>query len=233
MPLLKDVFDWCVEVNEKLSNTEREIRLMLDIKTDNEPSYLMKKIWSECQKERQNIDSKNITKYWKSKIILGLWNSKFYDPEISSYFTVINITFDVKIAKKFYKEIKEKDPRANLHAVSMINLILYNDKNREELIEWAITENVKLWFWTVNDYTELCKISDLCSLPNGKSLLEGVVTDDAVRLFDKKVSSDSSNWIYNLRCYFKSKVYSIVVFLLRGGYNIRPLFNFLKFIGFI
>lgn len=233
MPLLEDVFDWCVEINEKLINTEREIKLMLDIKSDNEPSYLMKKIWSECQKKRPNVDSKDIAKYWKSKIILGLWNSKFYDPEISNYFTVINITFDVRIAKQFYKEIKEKDPRANLHAVSMINLILYSDKDRKELIEWAITENVKLWFWTVNEYTELCKISNLCSLSNGKSLLEGVVTDDAVRLFDKKVSFASSKWIYNLSCYFKAKVYSIFLFFFRGGYNIRPFINILKFIGFI
>lgn len=235
MPLLDDVFAWCIKINndEEIKKNGREIKLMLDIKADNDPVSVMEKLWTECQKEREGITSINPVKYWEDKLILGLWNANYYHVDISKHFPIVNITFDVNIAKKFYNQIREKDSNAKLHAVSIINLILYRESDRNELLKWAKEEDVKLWFWTVNENVELETIIKLCSLSNDESLLEGVVTDDAVKLLEKPVEGTSGGWKYTFKVWFKARIYALFLFLFRRGYNLRPLFIGLKSIGFI
>lgn len=234
MPLLEEVFDWCVKVNEKVKPTGREIQLMLDIKIDNDPVFLMQRLWAECRKPRMGIeDADEIAKYWKKKIILGLWDSKFYDPAISNYFTIVNITLDIKKAEKFYEEIKRKDANATLHAVSMINMILYRTQDRDEMVHWAGKEGIKLWFWTVNENSDLHQIISICSLSNGKSLLEGIVTDDPVKVIDEKSLTENKGLGYNLKWWLKTNLYALFLYLSRAGYNLGPLFYWLKRIGFI
>ncbi|GAV28283.1 hypothetical protein PMKS-001753 [Pichia membranifaciens] len=234
MPLLEEVLDWCVKVNEEVKHTGREIKLMLDVKSDNEPTLLMKKLWAECQKDRlKSGDSNEMIKYWKKKLILGLWDSKFYDPAVSNNFTIVNITFDILKAQRFYKEIKEKDKDARLHAISMINLILYKAQDKDDMLRWAEEENIKLWFWTVNENADLQNIITICSLPSGNSLLEGIVTDDPIKVLDQSTLVKTPRWRYNLKWWLKSKIYSFFLLLSRGGYNLGPFVNCLKRIGFI
>lgn len=228
MPLFEDVLTWCVNINEKFKdlNVNRKIKLMLDIKTDNDPIQLYDLMWKLFEKVN-GID------YWNDKLLFGLWRSDFYIPERFTDFPVIHITFDVNAAIKFYNQMKEVDGNAKLHAVSIINLVLYRKNDSLELIKWLNEKNIKLWFWTINDNLELQQAFKLARLSNGETLLEGVITDDPVKVLDESKSKEITTWKYNLRWWIKTNIYSLFLFLFRRGYNLRPFFVLMKKIGFI
>lgn len=225
MPLFEEVLDWCVKVNEHYNQRGRTIKLMLDIKTDNDPTKLYELLW-------EKFDRIKGIEYWKEKIIFGLWKSNFYIPEKLNGFNVINITFDILSSLNFYKEIKELDENATINSISVINFILYREEDRSKMIDWAISKNLTLWFWTVNNYLELQQVIQICTLKDGTSILEGIVTDNPVTVIDK-TSSPIINWRYNIKCWAKMKMFGLFLFFFRKNYSLRPLFVQLRKFGLI
>lgn len=229
MPLLRDVLNWCIEVNENMiGNDKIPIQLMLDIKTDNDPIKLYGLIF-ELFNELKGID------YWKDKIIFGIWRWDFYIYDNLKDFKVINITFDIQLAKSFYNKVLEIEPNAKIHGISIINMIIYRENECNELINWIRDNELKLWFWTVNDNIELQKIIKLCEEEeNGNvSLLEGIITDDPIAVLDEQKAKLSVNWKSNLKWWVKVRIYSWFLYLSRRGYNLRTVFAILKRIGFV
>jgi phosphatidylglycerol phospholipase C len=226
IPLFEDLLNWCVEVNDNLEISDRKIKLMLDIKSNNDPAQLYNLIWKEFELVK-GID------YWRDKIIFGIWRSDFYIPEKLNNFKIVNITFDVYAAKKFYDEIKQIDENAKLHAISVINLHLYRKNDSLTMIKWLDDNKIKLWYWTINNYLELQRAKELATLPNGELLLEGIITDDPIGVLDESVSKKVFNWKYNLKWWIKTNIYSVFLFFFRRGYNLKPFFILMKKIGFI
>lgn len=226
IPLFDEVLEWCINVNEELKDSNRQIKLMLDIKTDNDAIQLYDLIW-------KGFENFNGVDYWKDKVFFGLWKSDFYIPEKLYDFKVINITFDIYAAERFYNELKLIDPEAKLHAVSMINLILYRENDKTKMINWIKDRNIKLWFWTVNDYIELREVIKTTLLKSGESLLEGIVTDDPTGVFHEEETTIVTGWKYSIRRWFKTSIYALFLFGFRRGYRLKMLFVGLKSIGFI
>lgn len=137
------------------------------------------------------------------------------------------------MAKNFFDKVKQSSPDSKLHAVSMINLILYREGECREFLGWLKANDLKLWMWTVNDNIELKKILNVCALSADSNLLEGVITDDPVKLTDEKVSVQQYNWKYRLSIFIKSSLYSLMLKLIRNKYDISYLVAALKMIGFI
>lgn len=226
MPLFDEVLIWCIEVNEKQDSCGNEtVKLMLDIKTDNDPEILYKEIF-ELFNQHNGID------YWKDKVIFGLWRPEFYNQRFTD-FLVVNISFDFYMAKNFLKEIKNKSSKSKLHAVSMVNLILYRKDEFKEFIDWLEANNLKLWMWTINENIELKSILTCCSSWADTSLLEGVITDDPIKLLDVEGSLQQYNWKYRLSIFIKSSIYGLMLRLIRNKYDISYLVIALKKIGFL
>jgi phosphatidylglycerol phospholipase C len=223
MPIFEEVLQWAIDVNNRTDG--RVIKLMLDIKADNDPNQLYVLMW-KCFEKLNSVD------YWKDKIIFGLWRSSFYVHDLLKQFEVINITFDVRIAQKFYSDIKQIHPDARLDAVSITHFMLYRGQDFAELLEWASTNGIKLWYWTVNDNIELKYAVEHTRHPGGVSLLKGIITDDPIKV----VAEDANNISitrYNINWWIKKNFFSIFLFFFRRGYNMRPIFLFLAKIGFL
>lgn len=223
MPIFEEVLQWAIDVNNRTDG--RVIKLMLDIKADNDPNQLYALMW-KCFEKLNSVD------FWKDKIIFGLWRSSFYVHDLLKQFEVINITFDVRIAQKFYSDIKQIHPDARLDAVSITHFMLYRRQDFAELLEWASTNGIKLWYWTVNDNTELKYAVEHTRHSGGVSLLKGVITDDPIKV----VAEDANNISitrYNINWWIKKNFFSIFLFFFRRGYNMRPIFLFLAKIGFL
>lgn len=223
MPIFEEVLQWAIDVNNRTDG--RVIKLMLDIKADNDPNQLYALMW-KCFEKLNSVD------YWKDKIIFGLWRSSFYVHDLLKQFEVINITFDVRIAQKFYSDIKQIHPDARLDAVSITHFMLYRGQDFAELLEWASTNGIKLWYWTVNDNIELKYAVEHTRHSGGVSLLKGIITDDPIKV----VAEDANNISitrYNINWWIKKNFFSIFLFFFRRGYNMRPIFLFLAKIGFL
>ena len=223
MPIFEEVLQWAIDVNKRTDG--RVIKLMLDIKADNDPNQLYVLMW-KCFEKLNSVD------YWKDKIIFGLWRSSFYVHDLLKQFEVINITFDVRIAQKFYSDIKQIHPDARLDAVSITHFMLYRGQDFAELLEWASTNGIKLWYWTVNDNIELKYAVEHTRHSDGVSLLKGIITDDPIKV----VAEDANNISitrYNINWWIKKNFFSIFLFFFRRGYNMRPIFLFLAKIGFL
>ena len=223
MPIFEEVLQWAIDVNNRTDG--RVIKLMLDIKADNDPNQLYALMW-KCFEKLNSVD------FWKDKIIFGLWRSSFYVHDLLKQFEVINITFDVRIAQKFYSDIKQIHPDARLDAVSITHFMLYRRQDFAELLEWASTNGIKLWYWTVNDNIELKYAVEHTRHSGGVSLLKGVITDDPIKV----VAEDANNISitrYNINWWIKKNFFSIFLFFFRRGYNMRPIFLFLAKIGFL
>jgi phosphatidylglycerol phospholipase C len=223
MPIFEEVLQWAIDVNKRTDG--RVIKLMLDIKADNDPNQLYALMW-KCFEKLNSVD------YWKDKIFFGLWRSSFYVHDLLKQFEVINITFDVRIAQKFYSDIKQIHPDARLDAVSITHFMLYRGQDFAELLEWASTNGIKLWYWTVNDNIELKYAVEHTRHSGGVSLLKGIITDDPIKV----VAEDANNISitrYNINWWIKKNFFSIFLFFFRRGYNMRPIFLFLAKIGFL
>lgn len=223
MPIFEEVLQWAIDVNNRTDG--RVIKLMLDIKADNDPNQLYALMW-KCFEKLNSVD------YWKDKIIFGLWRSSFYVHDLLKQFEVINITFDVRIAQKFYSDIKQIHPDARLDAVSITHFMLYRGQDFAELLEWASTNGIKLWYWTVNDNIELKYAVEHTRHSGGVSLLKGVITDDPIKVVAEDVKNISITR-YNINWWIKKNFFSIFLFFFRRGYNMRPIFLFLAKIGFL
>ena len=223
MPIFEEVLQWAIDVNNRTDG--RVIKLMLDIKADNDPNQLYALMW-KCFEKLNSVD------FWKDKIIFGLWRSSFYVHDLLKQFEVINITFDVRIAQKFYSDIKQIHPDARLDAVSITHFMLYRGQDFAELLEWASTNGIKLWYWTVNDNIELKYAVEHTRHSGGVSLLKGVITDDPIKVVAEDVKNISITR-YNINWWIKKNFFSIFLFFFRRGYNMRPIFLFLAKIGFL
>lgn len=218
IPLFKDVLSWVAEVWDN----GKEVKLMLDIKADNNPQQLYELIW-EMFKDNRGVD------YWKNKIIWGLWNTSFILSDYLKGWEVINITFDINVAINFNKVCEENSVK--LHAVSIFSMIMYNNAEASKLLSWAKDNKIKIWFWTLNKHCEVLKAIDFTM--NGE-LLEGVITDDppaAMGLPDQE--GNKLSFSYNFNWWAKKQIYWLFLFFSRRKYDIRPVFRILQKIGFI
>lgn len=215
MPLFKDVLAWAAGVWDQGG----EIKLMLDIKADNDPQQLYELVWAMFEANRG-------VEYWKNKIIWGLWTPAFILPSFIKGWEVINITFDVNVAVEFHKVCLERG--VELHAVSIYGVIMDNKVEGQKLLTLVRDNGLKIWFWTLNRHLEVAKAVEFAD--NG-ALLEGVVTDDppaAMGIVNVKPSV-----AYSLGWWFKGQLYWIFLTLMRRKYNVRPLFRVLQKVGFI
>lgn len=227
MPLLEDALKWCIKVNDLNHRTDRHvIKIMLDIKTDNDPEVLYTKIF-ELFKALNGVD------YWKDKIYFGIWRYEFFIAEKLDGFSIINISYDYFVAKQFYQKLTQNHPGVKLHAISMINYIIYRKDECKEFICWLTENNLKLWLWTVNDNIELQKAYEFCSASGDEKLLEGVITDDPIKLINEESSQKSYTLKYRFCQFLKCAFYNLMLKLMRNKYNISYLLVFLKKAGFL
>lgn len=222
IPLFEEVLEWVIKMNN--TNSSRVIKLMLDIKTDNDPKQLYDLMWVSFKKL-------NGVEYWRDKIIFGLWKSNFYFHDLLKDFEVINITFDFKAAQKFLTDIKMLNEEAKIDAVSIIHLVMYRGQDFSDLLKWASDSNIKLWFWTINDRAEFEYAIKKTRDSVGKLLLEGIITDDPLSIAEPHAKPIGIK--YNIRWWIKKSLYDFFLFFFRRGYNLRPVFVFLVKMGFL
>ncbi|GMM32506.1 phosphatidylglycerol phospholipase [Martiniozyma asiatica (nom. inval.)] len=215
IPLFDQLLDWCMNV----CDGGTPIKIMLDIKTDNDPKKLYDLIWISFNNRRG-------VEYWNDKIIWGLWKPHYYLPEYLLGQEVININFDLKSAKEFNESIKIKNGK--LSGISIIGISLSVDNDKKDLIAWCEKENIKLWFWTINKNWELNYAIEECKLKNS-TILEGFVTDDPISLckYTPITTKDIINW------WFKKHIYKAFLFFFRRGYHLKFIFTILHKVGFI
>lgn len=224
MPLFEDVLKWCVKINEyNRLNDGETVKIMLDIKVDNDPSILYPEIFKLFE-EIQGID------YWRDKIVFGLWRIDFFLPDLLHGFPIAHISFDFHKAKAFYAMVKEDFSENNIFAVSMINLIVYREKEFKEFLSWLNAHDLKLWLWTINTNYELQKVLEFCKHSEDKDILDGLITDDPIGVFDP---NKNNTWLSHLRMLIRSTFYSIILTLMRKKYDITYLVKGLKKIGFV
>ncbi|QPG76970.1 hypothetical protein FOA43_004364 [Brettanomyces nanus] len=219
MPTLTEVFQWC---KEKCAKTHRNIKLMLDIKRDCDPDLLLKLLLADLTEVGPNIE------YWYDKLIFGMWDSRYYCKEMDP-FQIINITFDVNVSKQVVQEIIAKG--GHVFAVSILSLILYNGSLSRQFYDFCNENHLKIWFWTINLKKEADDAVKFCTLPSGKSMLAGLVTDDPLSVAAEK--EESLGLKYHILLFLKKNLYLLFLFLLHRKFNMLPIFKLLKSIGFI
>lgn len=219
MPTLLEELKWCREKSEK---TGRNIQLMLDIKKDCDPELLLKLILADLKKVGPNVE------YWKDKLIFGMWDPRYYCKEMDQ-FRIINITFDITIAKDVVKTIQSKGGKVS--AISIIYLVLYEPGYAKELFDFCKENDIKIWFWTVNFRCDVEDAIKFCKLPDGKSLMAGIITDDPIETGSKK--SAKASWSHSMSLYAKRYAYVTLLYLVHNNYNTKPIFDFMKKVGFM
>ncbi|KAG7816800.1 hypothetical protein KL909_003241 [Ogataea angusta] len=220
IPTLKQVLEWAVKTNESRSEP---IKLMLDIKADNDPKRIVDLIL-------ENLEAVGGVEYWKDKIIYGLWGAAYYDERIAQ-FEVLNISVDVLTSIKVASQIKEKGGRLDCVSVIVVaNGLAYMV---EEILDFCEREKVRLWFWTVNSKEDLeLALSKYGERKiDGQPLLEGVVTDDPATLLSP--AKPALTFGYQVRLFLKTRVYLFILFLYRRNIGLRPLLTVLRKVGFL
>lgn len=124
-----------------------KMKVMLDIKTSNDPTVLMKVI-------RCMLDANDDLEYWKPKVIFGLWSLEFYQFGVStgllSGFEIINITISPTIARGFLEYSKSLPPQYKLKAVSLMLIATTTPEFKTLRAELMEPEGVLLYLWTLN-----------------------------------------------------------------------------------
>lgn len=228
IPTFDELLQWCIKVNDQNGfnqTNDNVIKLMLDIKVDNDPIILYDLIWDSFNKFK-GVD------YWKDKIIFGIWRDDFYIPSKLDDFKVINIAFDFMTAQKVNEAVKSKTKNSKLYGVSLINLSLQRQNEKDNIIQWAKNQTLKLWFWTVNTNQELKEIIEAFAINENCYLLEGVVTDNPIALKNESAVKNYG-YVTCIKFWFKLRLYGTFLYFLRRGYNLSTVFVILKKIGFI
>lgn len=220
MPLFTETLNWFIEERDK----GKEIKLMLDIKTDSDPDELFQLI-------KKDLESFKSIEYWYDKLIFGLWRPNFYKLDFLKNFEVIHIAFDVNFAKTFVDEIENQ--KGKISAVSLFSMVIYTETEKNALIELCKTKGLKIWFWTINVKAELDDALKVCQLSNGNNLLAGIITDDPIAVRGEDSKSKNLGIVYNIQWWIKKRCYLLFLFLVRRNYNVFPLFKMLKKVGFI
>lgn len=220
MPLFTETLKWFIEEREE----GKEIKLMLDIKTDNDPDELFHLI-------KNDLESFKSIEYWYDKLIFGLWRPDFYKLEFLKNFDVVHIAFDVNFAKTFVKAIENENGK--ISAVSLFSMVIYTETEKNALIELCETKGLKIWFWTINVKPELDDALKACQLSDGSNLLTGIITDDPISVRGENSKSKNLGIVYNIQWWIRKRCYLLFLFLVRRNYNVFPLFKMLKRVGFI
>ncbi|CDK26097.1 unnamed protein product [Kuraishia capsulata CBS 1993] len=216
MPTLKETLEW-------LNTTPTLIKLMLDIKGDNDAQSIGKIIISECKAVNPDIS------FWQDRIIFGLWDSSFYHKDVLDGFEVINITFSPARASKFLKDVDEKG--GSIQALSMMYLVCYQPFLKSQMLALVKKYNLKLYFWTVNSPLDMSALTDTLD----PSICEGFVSDDpkAVSQFLSGEHKPPVTLVRLLRNFALSSVLWGVITLIGWGYNARPILVKLQRRGWI
>lgn len=215
MPLMENLLSWVCGVYDDGGS----VKLMLDIKLDNDPQQLYDLLWKLFE-EIRGLD------YWKDKIIWGLWRPSYILPQLKGW-EVINIAFDIQAAIGFHKVCLERN--VTLSAVSMFHMIIYNRNEGKELLKFAEEQNLKIWYWTINKRNEIIKAENFTG-----ALLAGIITDDPIEAMSKQETLvNSFNLGYVVSWWFKKQFYWLFLTLSRRNFNLSPIFRVLQKIGFV
>ncbi|KAH3670898.1 hypothetical protein OGAPHI_000609 [Ogataea philodendri] len=220
MPTLKEALEWCYETNK---DRTVPVKLMLDIKFDNDPVRIVDLLL-------ENLEKVGGLAYWEDKIIYGLWGSSHYDPRIAK-FEVINISVDIEMSKKIVLDVKQKG--GHIDGISLIFLANGVSSMVQEIVHLCQTEKIRLWLWTVNT-REVVEYSLETYKPykvDGQPLLKGFITDDPVALLTTKKVSISLG--FKVRMFFQKGIYLTVLFFVRRNFGVAPIVKVLKTVGFI
>lgn len=217
MPTFKDVLEWFVK---KLETTKKPLQLMLDIKQDCDPAKLMELIFANLKEVGPSVE------FYHEKLIFGMWDPKYYN-KLMDPFSIINITFDINIAKKVVPAIQKQG--GTVGAISILDLVLYNEKLSNELYNYCQETGIKIWFWTINDRKQANDSVKFCKTKDG-SLLAGMITDDPVTVLADPVEP---TLLERIQGYLKQKCYLVFLYLLHNNYNMGPIFRGLASIGLI
>ncbi|GME74685.1 unnamed protein product [Ambrosiozyma monospora] len=101
VPLFVEMLEWFQKKSEEVANeSKRNLQIMLDIKRDNDPKLLIELLLKDLQSVNPDM------KWWKEKLVFGIWEPEFYLPELNKYeFDVGIISFDFKKAKYIYDDV--------------------------------------------------------------------------------------------------------------------------------
>ncbi|ODV83227.1 carbohydrate-binding module family 43 protein [[Candida] arabinofermentans NRRL YB-2248] len=227
MPTFKDVLQWCFEKNK-----ECQVKLMLDIKRDNDPKLIVDLILENLSNvgpfgpdSDSNGNLNGNLNYWKDKIMFGIWDSSFYDSRMES-FEIVVIVIDDLLCEGIVNSILQKGGRVDY--ISIIAIMIHIPNKIKNLINYCRDNDFKIWFWTINNKVDLKLAKDYCNYDES-ALLSGIVTDDPAMITSDVEPVLSLN--YHVRLFFTKKFYQGFVYLLQNKYNVTPIIAVLRRIG--